>query len=206
MKFVLTIVIVTLFISCSKKEGYVDISDVDRLITLMSGEFDNRRQVEESNQFSYTVLNHTEIWKGSDERWLYQEQAIGTNPAAPYIQRVIKLTLTDDGTILYDIFNIANKQSFVNAWKRPALFTALSKDSLEIIDNCSILIRKDGELFKGATFGSDCATEFKGASYLVSELRISEVGIDSWSTVFNDKDQAVWGTENAAYLFRRKKK
>jgi CpeT protein len=158
-------------------------------------------------------LQMVRIWpKRTDGRWLYVEQAAGTALAKPYRQRVYNLVslaepLADGSTIRSDVYELpGDPLTYAGAWKTPETFDALTPDTLDLREGCSIFLRQDADgLFRGSTQGNGCSSSLAGASYATSEAIITPAGLQTWDRGFFADGTQAWGATKGAYVFVRQK-
>ena len=55
----------------------------------------------------------------------------------------------------------------------------------------------------GATQGSSCSSDLRGASYATSEVKLDGQGIQSWDRGFSADGKQAWGATRGPYLFER---
>ena len=57
----------------------------------------------------------------------------------------------------------------------------------------------------GETRGTGSKSALRGASYAASEVVVTPEGIESWDRGFDADGRQVWGAEEGAYVFKRRK-
>lgn len=57
--------------------------------------------------------------------------------------------------------------------------------------------------FEGSTPGKECLTDFQGATYTTSEVKVFEDRIESWDRGWDAADKQVWGATKGPYVFKR---
>lgn len=145
----------------------------------------------------------TRVWPEERDVWLYVEQARGKLPDKPYRQRMYRLTAQADGTVRSEVFTLPGRElDYAGAWRAPGLLAGLTPQTLAVRDGCAMAIRAEGGVFVGATIGTGCPSDLRGAEYAVSEVRITEEGTTSWDRGYDRAGKQVWGSDTG-YEFVR---
>ena len=155
-------------------------AELARLATLMSGSFSSGEQAQQDPDFFHIVLHMSPIWRDrTDGVWLYVEQAVAQAANKPYRQRVYRLTHQADGTFKSDVYTLpGDPLQYAGAWNDPARLSAVKPEALTLRDGCSISLRAQTDgTFTGATNGTGCASDLRGASYATSEANITPAGL-----------------------------
>jgi len=196
-----------LFFSCGTDQAVADSkgSDLDRLVTYMTGSFSSQKQAMDDSAYFDIRLEMVPIWKErSDAHWLYVEQAVASALDRPYRQRVYRVSQQDDATVLSAVYEMTDPLRFAGAWRLDVPLTGLTPDSLIEKDGCVIRLRAISDtLFVGSTNEGDCLSEYRGAHYTRSEVRITPGLLDSWDRGFDTTGTQVWGAEKGGYRFLR---
>ncbi len=179
-------------------------SDLDLLVSWMSGSFSSKAQSEEDEDFYDIRLRMAAIWSDrSDARWLYVEQAVAKLQDKPYRQRVYRVVEITDGLFESKVFLLPDSESQAGAWRKEQPLAELSPDDLRLRSGCAILMRRRGDTFNGSTLGSLCESTLRGASYATSEVTITADRLMSWDRGFDADGKQVWGAEKSGYRFAR---
>jgi len=180
-------------------------SDLERLISYMSGSFSSREQSLEDTTFFDIRLEMVPIWRErSDAHWLYVEQAVAGFENQPYRQRVYRVSKIDDSTYVSDAYLIDEPRRFAGEWKEEQPLAKLTPDSLILRENCGIYLKPEGDsVFVGSTKGTDCESSLRGSAYATSKVRIGEDYLYSWDRGFDTDGNQVWGAEKGGYIFKK---
>ena len=206
---ILIFVVITL-ISCGKAEKNKSDSDkstadIKQLLSYMTGSFSSHEQSVEDTSFYDIRLEMVPIWKErTDGYWLYVEQAVADYLDKPYRQRVYHLTQFDDSTLESAVYMIDEPLRFAGVWKEAEPLSGLTPDSLTLRDGCSIMLKPENDgSFSGSTVGNSCISSLRGASYAVSEVKITEDYLYSWDRGYDSVGVQVWGAEKGGYMFKK---
>ena len=176
--------------------------DLLRLFNMMQGSFSSKAQAQKDTAYFDIRLRMAPIWPGRKEAlWLYVEQAMATKLDKPYRQRVYKLSRWPDGSLVSEVFSLANPLKWAGEWAKAKPLAALTPDSLLPRTGCEILLQPKGDTFVGSTGPKTCPSDLRGASYASSEVVISNQGMVSWDRGFDGSDKQVWGATKGGYSF-----
>lgn len=177
----------------------------ERLASMMVGSFSSAAQAKnDPENFRNITLHMVRVWADRpDGPWLYVEQATAEAPAKPYRQRVYRLVRLGDGSIRSDVYTLpGDPLGFAGSWQSPRPLAGLSPDQLTLREGCSILLlpQSDGT-FKGATSGTGCASDLRGAKYAVSDALVTPDRLVSWDRGYDESGKQVWGATQGGYIF-----
>lgn len=200
----------TLFIilACSPSRKSTSDLEEDRtqeLITHMTGTFDSGLQAQSNSKYYNISLHMYPMWTDrTDGRWLYVEQAVASNPAEPYRQRMYQVLKTSKG---YEsrVFELPDPENSVGAWKGGTSVDNLSPEDLILREGCTVYLDYNSQTgtFEGKTKSGQCLSSLRGATYAESEVVIHPDYIQSWDRGFDANGQQVWGATDGPYVFRR---
>lgn len=194
---VLSLIIASCAVSKKSKEN----ADLLQLKGYMAGSFSSAAQAARDTNYFDITLHMYPIWAKREGYWLYVEQAVTANQGRPYRQRVYKLERRDAQTFVSHVYTIKAEKDYVNAWKTPEKLEVLSLDGIELKAGCEVVLKKEGNLFKGATGDKTCPSELRGASYATSKVTVHPDKIVSWDQGFNTEGKQVWGPRWGAMSF-----
>lgn len=181
-------------------------SDLDHLVSLMSGHFNSHRQSIEDPEYFDITLHMAPMWTDrTDARWLYVEQAVTEMPDQPYRQRVYRVVEgREPGTFESAVFEFPEPEKCVGEWRETEPLAHLTPDDLTVREGCTVVLRKLGEdTFSGSTILDHCKSTLRGAAYATSKVTISPHQVMSWDQGFDADGNQVWGAEKGAYAFDR---
>lgn len=176
------------------------------LTAWLTGSFSSEEQASEApGRVAPVHMHQVRIWPDRDDAvWFYVEQALATEPASPYRQRVYRLIEAERGVFELDTFTIPDRVAHAGAWRRDDPLSALNPDALTLREGCTVVITTDGpDSFRGSTIGRGCPSQLSDASYATSHIRVSPNRIESWDRGFNARGEQVWGAVDSGYIFAR---
>ncbi|MCP4581222.1 MAG: hypothetical protein GY839_06360 [candidate division Zixibacteria bacterium] len=180
-------------------------ADLQRLANWMTGSFSSQEQAAVDSNFIDIRLQMMPIWtERTDGFWLYVEQAVADRLEKPYRQRVYHLTQPTDTTFESAVYTVDEPLRFAGGWDKQGFLASMTPDSLTAREGCSIYLKKDGDsAFTGSTVDRNCQSELRGASYAVSEVKITETQVYSWDRGYDADAKQVWGAETGGYVFKK---
>lgn len=180
--------------------------DLLQLRNLMTGSFSTHAQSLADTTFQDINLEVRQIWtRRKDGFWLYVEQAAAASMGQPYRQRVYHLYVADDSTLVSQVFELKEPETYTGWWKEPRRFDSVKFQALSNKVGCEVYLRKTKTgSFTGATEGQDCLSTLRGASYATSEVVIGKKELHTWDRGWNADQQQVWGSRNGPYVFVRR--
>mgnify|MGYP002635821013 CR=1 FL=1 len=175
------------------------------LSELMTGTFTSAEQAQLDTNYYDITLNMWPVWK--EQRgsiWLYVEQSLSSDLAAPYRQRMYQLKEVNDSTFASAVFEIPRAERFIQAKDDSALFAMITPDSLITREGCTVFLEHVGYYhYVGSTHEADCKSDFRGAAYATSEVDIEFGKITSWDEGWDSLGMKVWGAEGGGYVFKK---
>jgi hypothetical protein len=184
-----------------KKTG----DDMARLQKWMSGYFSSQAQAAKDSDYFDVRLRMTPIWKNrADGFWLYVEQGMAEHELRPYRQRVYHVTQVNDSTFESAVMAFADPTKYIGEWQKPEPLASVTPESLSLKEGCSIILYKHGEFaFSGATVGTGCSSDLRGADYATSDITISKEQLIIWDRGFDKDGNQIWGARKGGYVFKK---
>ncbi|MBD1209641.1 MAG: chromophore lyase CpcT/CpeT [Ignavibacteria bacterium] len=176
-----------------------------RVVEFLSGSFSSKEQSEKDSAFFEVHLTMTPIWQErTGEHWLYVEQAMATALDKPYRQRIYRVVWKENTPVSLVYTLPDNPLKYAGASKNSTLLAGLKPENLTERDGCAIVLKKlpDGS-YQGATQGTGCKSDLRGASYATSEVFLTSNSLTSWDRGFNAEGKQVWGAVKGAYIFKK---
>lgn len=177
-----------------------------RLYRYLTGHFDSTEQsMTDAAYYPIDLLTCPIDIPELGTRLLHVEQSIIDNgqPLAPYRQRVY---VVEDGAD-------PATQAVSKVWEfnTPGPFSGFcggtgdQATAADIVEKagCRVELTWMTDHFEGSTPGEECLTDFQGATYTTSEVKVFEDRIESWDRGWDATDQQVWGATKGPYLFDR---
>jgi CpeT/CpcT family (DUF1001) len=137
---------------------------------------------------------------------LYLEQAYDFQLNRPYRARVMKL-LPQEDHILIENYTVRDEESFYGAARDASRLPELTRDRVEKMGGCNMIVRWTGHGFKGGVEpGQACMVVRQGkTTYLDSEFEIDADKFISWDRGRDpDTHEHVWGSQFGPFHFKRR--
>ena len=172
-------------------------------VEMTTGSFSSAAQAAADDRYGVALWHIAEIWPGRDDgRWLYAENWFG-DAEKPYRQRITRLTVAEDGSILARGYRLPETEPYVGAWEDPSLLEGLSPAGLEPVTGCDVTLVRAGERrFEGTTHGRQCENSYRGAAYVVSRSVLTDEYMMNWDRGIAADGRVVWGPKAGGYRFR----
>jgi CpeT protein len=187
--------------------------DLAELVGSMSGSFASTEQSVNDPQYFDIRLHMQPIWPQHTTetvKWLYVEQAMATDLANPYRQRIYRVTqgAPDFGgrpVFISEVWELpGNALAFAGAWKTPESFNTLEPKQLAKREGCEVfLTRIEPGVWEGSTVADNCKSTLRGATYAKSTVHIDGTGLLTWDQGFDAANKQVWGAVKGGYEFKR---
>ncbi len=209
MKYTVLFFLLLSFLSCKeavKDEPVVVEVDDDllELVSAMTGSFSSENQAALDSTYFNISLHMYPIWPEKNGHWLYVEQALFDKQEEPYRQRIYKVSRENDSVLKSETFTFPNEALWICKWQTPEFFDKLLIESLLKREGCDVLLKKsEDNVFVGKTNDKSCLSDLQGATYVTTEVEISEKKIISWDRGFNAQDSLVWGASQGGYIFNK---
>lgn len=196
-KIIMIFVLSAFVFGCAKEN-----SDIDILLTWMTGSFSSAEQAKVDTNYYDIRLEMVQIWnERSDGPWIYVEQAVADFKDKPYRQRVYQLAQENEA-VKSVVYSFDNPLRFAGDYKKENPLNQLTPDSLTIRQGCAVYLKKiSNDTYKGSTKNKDCESIHRGASYATSEVTVKADRILSWDRGFDENEKQVWGAEMGGYIF-----
>lgn len=182
-------------------------NSLDKLTELMTGSFSSAQQAENDSDYYDITLHMYPIWTKSETKWLYVEQTLTSTPDKPYRVRIYKVEATEEkGTFKSSVYTLKNEPDVIGHYKDPAFFDDFDESILEAKEGCAVFLKDLGNnVFEGSTHEDDCKSDFRGAAYATSKVKVEKDRVTSWDQGWNADGEQVWGAEKGGYVFKKLK-
>ncbi len=206
LPILLFVVLAAMSCKISKKATDAGQDKLSLLTNYMTGSFNSADQAMRDTNFFDITLHMYPIWKNREGSWLYVEQAVTSNQAKPYRQRIYRLEQIGPLDFVSSVYTIKNEKDFVGAWNTPDRFNVLTLDGIELKQGCEVVLHwyEEGR-FSGSTGHKTCPSDLRGASYTTSKVTVFPDKITSWDQGFNYLGEQVWGATTGGYEFVKQK-
>ncbi|NES82101.1 MAG: chorismate-binding protein [Moorea sp. SIO2B7] len=181
----------------------------DLMLTLarwMAGGFSNKKQAWD-NPKNYAHIHvffrplPFDFFQGIG---FYSEQVYDYDLWSPYRQGVHRLVQQED-QIYIENYGLKDPMLYAGAAREIEILKTITPDSIERRYNCSMVFKKEGEMFRGGVEGNCCLLKRNGRqTYLVSEVEITE---NTWVSLDRGMDvnthEHIWGSEFGPLKFEK---
>jgi hypothetical protein len=189
------------------KPSNTEAAELTRVTEFLTGSFSSEAQSKEDQTYFDVRLHMTPIWpERTDEHWIYVEQALATALDKPYRQRVYHVVWKDGGPVSLVYTLPGDPIKYAGAWKQSKPLSDLTPERLVARDGCAIVLKRQPDgTYKGATVGTDCKSDLRGASYATSEVMLAADTLTSWDRGFDASGKQVWGAVKGPYVFKKER-
>jgi len=191
----------------SLNKDQLQASDLITLAHWMAGDFSNKKQsfVNPQQYAHIHVFFRPLPFEFFNGIGFYSEQVYDYDLWSPYRQGVHKLI--DQGQQIYiENYSLKEPIFYAGAARELDILKTITHDCLERRYNCSMIFRRDGEMFRGEVEpGNRCVIEKQGCpTYLVSEVEITQTTWRSLDIGMHPQThKQVWGSEHGHLCFEK---
>jgi hypothetical protein len=186
-------------------QAIVGRAKLERLAAMMIGVYDSKDQAQaDPENYRDVTLHMVRVWpERKDGPWLYIEQALSTQVALPYRQRVYKLSARADGRVASEIFTLPEPAlQYAGAWRSGQPLAQLKPEALTPRTGCAVILREAlPGVWAGSTVDRECPSELYGATYATSIVKVTGGTLESWDRGYDANGEQVWGAEKGGYVF-----
>lgn len=178
------------------------------LATLMAGDFSNQKQaLAQPQTYAHIRIFFRPLpWEFFGGIGFYSEQVYDYDLWTPYRQGVHRL-VPQEGQVYIENYALNDAMLYAGAGHNPDILKTIKNDCLERRENCSMVFRRDGVIFRGSVEpGNRCLINRNGCeTYLVSEVELTETTWVSWDRGMNpETHEQVWGSAAGSLQFEKK--
>ncbi len=182
-------------------------SDSILLAQWMAGDFSNHKQAAaEPQHYAHIRIFFRPLpFEFFNAIGFYSEQVYDYDLWSPYRQGVHKL-VDRGGDTYIENYSLKDSILYAGAAREPDILKTITHDCLERRCNCSMIFRRDGEIFRGQVEpGNQCFVERNGAqTYLISDV---EIGENTWVSLDKGMDinthEKLWGSAFGMLRFEK---
>jgi CpeT protein len=182
-------------------------SDSLLLAQWMAGDFSNHKQAAaEPQHYAHIRIFFRPLpFEFFNSIGFYSEQVYDYDLWSPYRQGVHKLVDRGEDTYIEN-YSLKDAMLYAGAAREPEILKTITHDCLERRCNCSMIFRREGELFRGQVEpGNQCFVERNGAqTYLISDV---EIGENTWVSLDKGMDinthEKLWGSAFGMLKFEK---
>lgn len=181
--------------------------DLLTLACWIAGDFSNQKQAFASPQkFAHIRVFFrplpVEFFSGIG---FYSEQVYDHDLWTPYRQGVHRFVAQEDA-IYVENYSLSDPIRYAGAARERSILNTITPACLQRRHHCSMIFKREGDLFRGSVEGTQCLIERNGQqTYLVSEVELTEqafVSLDRGMDVATHEQ--VWGSTFGPLQFEKR--
>lgn len=176
---------------------------LNNIVSHLVGVMDRSAQVAENpNEVNVQMTTCMVNKAGTNEIFLYQEQALTQRLNEPYRQRFLRLIPNADGkTIESQSFELIHPKNWVGLCDQAESQRQIPPSEIgEAV--CTVSIYPANKIYIGVTPPKGCPANVRGAVTITNTIILHEEGMDTWDRGLDEQGNQVWGAENEPYEFR----
>ncbi|BAU64868.1 hypothetical protein STA3757_22450 [Stanieria sp. NIES-3757] len=178
------------------------------LAKLMAGDFSNHQQAfADSKTYAHIRIFFRPLpYQFFSGIGFYSEQTYDYDLWSPYRQGVHRL-IARGNEIYIENYSLQDAYLYAGAGHNRDILLTIKPDSLERRYHCSMVFKKDGDLFRGSVEpGNKCLINRNGIeTYLVSEVELTETTWISWDRGMDlVTHQQIWGSAAGPLKFEKR--
>ena len=173
------------------------------------GNYSNAAQAAADPSIQSLELHICPIWQDRiDGLWVYMESAQKSEPGKPYRQRIYQIVDGNDvssvDSRMYEFPDDALK--FAGAWDDRRPLDQLSPFLLIPRAGCTTTFNRTADgTWQGSMRPNECATDWKGAAYTLSEVTLQKNTLTAIDRGFDSAGKEMWTSATAPIKFERVK-
>ena len=183
--------------------AYAD--SVDKLYSYLNGTFSSANQsIYNANFYDVTVRHCPVNIDGGkpNSKYLILRQAISLFLNSPYRVRLVELS--QEGSKIKSKNYAPIRNIDLNQTCQEGSIPTFSVDDFTAEPKCELTLYENAGIFMGSTGVPGCVSERSGASFVSSDVEITNSYFKSLDRGWDDHGNQVWGSENGAYVFEKK--
>ena len=183
--------------------AYAD--SLDKLYSYLSGTFSSANQsIYNANFYDVTVRHCPVNIDGGkpNSKYLILRQAISLFLNSPYRVRLVELS--QEGAKIKSKNYAPIRNIDLNQTCQEGSIPTFSVNDFTTEPKCELTLYENAGIFMGSTGVPGCVSERSGASFVSSDVEITNSYFKSLDRGWDDQGKQVWGSENGAYVFEKK--
>lgn len=182
-------------------------NNVLTLARWIAGDFSNQKQAFENPQrFAHIRVFFRPLpFTFFSGIGFYSEQVYDYDLWSPYRQGIHRFV--DQGDVVYvENYSLKDPMRYAGAARELSILNTITPDCIERRYHCSMIFKRDGDLFRGSVEGTQCLIERNGCqTYLVSDVELTDrtfVSLDRGMDL-TTREQ-VWGSTFGPLRFEKR--
>jgi len=195
-------------ISIARSKDFIGTASAEQLARWISGQWTTAAQAQRDGRYVGYVDNFCTVRvvgaQPQQEIVLYLDKAPSADTSKPFRQQTVALRDRPDGVVEYRVYNDLKERSrFTGLCDRPAEARTVKPEELGEY-RCSLLFRKVGEVYVGATGPEGCPGKFANSAQSTTTIALYEDGLMLASTrAFDAEGRQVWGINGGPFEMRK---
>lgn len=177
------------------------------LANCLAGDFSNKKQaLDNPKEFAHIRVFFRplpfEFFGGIG---FYSEQTYDYDLWTPYRQGIHRFVSTPNQVIVEN-YSLKDAYLYAGSGHNQDILNTIKPDFIERRYNCSMVFRKEENIFRGEVEGKSCFINRNGQqTYLISEVELTETTFVSWDRGMDiETNQQVWGSTHGPLRFEKK--
>lgn len=138
-----------------------------------------------------------------DAVYLYQEQALASDLAKPYRQRLLEISPSVYSQSVRSLsFRLAAPEKLVGLCDQPDTSRIVEASAIST-PVCSVFLKRSGADYIGRTPIDGCPANVRGAVRITNQITLHKAGMDTWDRGYDASGKQVWGAKAQSYQYRR---
>ena len=173
----------------------------------IAGDFSNQEQAfADPRNYAHIRLFFRPLpWKFFSGIGFYSEQVYNHDLWTPYRQGVHRC-IEQGAKVVIENYSLNDSIRYAGGGREPDILRTITPECIERRYNCSMIFKREGDLFRGRVEGNCCLIEKRGRqTYLVSEVELTEntfISLDRGIDVNTHKQ--VWGSTAGPLKFEKR--
>ena len=193
--------------SSSRLHAALPSPNAKALATALVGNYTNADQVTADPSFEGLEFHACPIWPDRiDGLWVYIEGSRSGSPEKPYRQRIYQIVDGNNASSvdarMYEF--PTDPAKFAGAWKNPHLLEEVTPFLLIPRAGCTTTFHTSADgSWVGTMRPTECATDWKGAAYSVSDVTLTKSELSAWDRGYDASGKEVWAATKAPIKFTK---
>lgn len=193
-----------------KESGNNNHQQEDLMLSLarcLAGDFSNQKQAfENPKDYAHIRVFFRPLpWDFFTGIGFYSEQTYDYDLWSPYRQGVHRFVASSNQIILEN-YGLKEAYLYAGAGHNRDILNTIKPDNIQRRHNCSMIFRREGNIFRGEVEGKCCFIQRNGRqTYLVSEVELTETTFVSWDRGIDvETEQQIWGSVHGPLRFEKR--
>lgn len=177
-------------------------SSLEKLYGYLNGSFSSsNHSLYDSNFYDVTVRHCPVNIEGGDKnsKYLILKQSLSLFQESPYRVRLLELSI-EDNIIKSKNYELVSDIDMTDACSKD-LIPTFRREAFSSDPKCILSLYEDNFKFIGTTGVPGCISNRNGASFVSSDVEISETFFKSLDRGWDSQNNQIWGSKDGPYIF-----